>query len=70
MLPEESQSAPTAIKPLKDIERQYIIDVLQKFGGNKSKAASALKIDRVTLYNKIKEYNIATLHTSASPTFQ
>jgi two-component system response regulator HydG len=39
-------------------ERQAIIDVLEKVNYNKSKAAELLKIDRKTLYNKLKLYNI------------
>jgi two-component system response regulator HydG len=40
-------------------ERQAIIDVLEKVNYNKSKAAELLKIDRKTLYNKLKLYNIS-----------
>jgi len=40
-------------------ERQAIIDVLEKVNYNKSKAADLLSIDRKTLYNKLKLYNIA-----------
>jgi len=40
-------------------ERQTIIDVLEKVNYNKSKAADLLSIDRKTLYNKLKLYNIA-----------
>ncbi len=39
-------------------ERQAIIDILEKANYNKSKAAELLKIDRKTLYNKLKLYNI------------
>lgn len=39
-------------------ERQAIIDILEKTGFNKSKAAEVLKIDRKTLYNKLKAYDI------------
>jgi two-component system response regulator HydG len=40
-------------------ERQAIVDVLEKVNYNKSKAAVLLNIDRKTLYNKLKLYNIA-----------
>lgn len=40
------------------IEKQVIINMLEKTGYNKTKAAIALNIDRKTLYNKIKAYNI------------
>lgn len=41
-----------------EIEKQLIIKTIQEMGYNKSKAAKALNIDRKTLYNKIKLYNI------------
>lgn len=39
-------------------ERQAIMEVLEKVAYNKSKAAELLNIDRKTLYNKLKLYNI------------
>jgi two-component system response regulator HydG len=39
-------------------ERQAIIDVLEKTGFNKTRAAELLKIDTKTLYNKLKAYDI------------
>jgi len=44
---------------LQDIERKHIIDTLQKFDGNKSKAARVLNISRSTLREKLKQYGIA-----------
>ena len=41
-------------------ERQAIIEVLEKVSYNKSKAAQQLNIDRKTLYNKLRLYNIPT----------
>ena len=39
-------------------EESLILDALDKARGNKSKAARILDIDRKTLYNKLKQYNI------------
>jgi two-component system response regulator HydG len=39
-------------------ERQIIVETLEKTRYNKSKAAELLKIDRKTLYNKIRQYGI------------
>lgn len=41
-------------------ERQAILDALERVKHNKSKAANLLNIDRKTLYNKLKLYNIET----------
>jgi DNA-binding NtrC family response regulator len=40
---------------LKDLERAYIHEVLRQTGGNKSKAAEILGLDRKTLYRKLEE---------------
>jgi len=44
--------------PLEVIERQHIEGVLRATSGNKNQAAQILGIDRTTLYNKIKKYQI------------
>jgi len=41
-----------------DLERDYIMAVLQQTGGNKSRAAQILGMDRKTLYRKLQEYQI------------
>jgi two-component system response regulator HydG len=56
-----SVSQPTVREPgLKsvsiDAEYEWILETLKKVDFNKSKAAKLLKIDRKTLYNKIKQY--------------
>jgi DNA-binding NtrC family response regulator len=40
------------------IEEKMIKEAMVKSGGNKTKAAKILKIDRTTLYSKIKEFQI------------
>jgi DNA-binding NtrC family response regulator len=44
---------------LQDLERQYIAVTLQRTRGNVKAAADALGIDRSTLYEKIKKYEIS-----------
>ncbi|GHA44893.1 sigma-54-dependent Fis family transcriptional regulator [Salinimicrobium marinum] len=40
-------------------EQELILDALERTNGNKSKAAKLLSIDRKTLYNKLKQYDIS-----------
>jgi DNA-binding NtrC family response regulator len=49
----------THTTPVKD-ERQQLLDALEQAGGNKSKAARLLSIDRSTLYRKMKRLAIDT----------
>ena len=41
---------------LRELEREYIIEALRMTGGNKSRAAEILDIDRRTLHRKLDEY--------------
>ncbi len=50
-------SAP-AFESLEDLEKNHIIHILTKYSWNISAAAKALKVDRVTLYNKIRKYDL------------
>ncbi|UZO81597.1 sigma-54 dependent transcriptional regulator [Aquimarina sp. ERC-38] len=40
-------------------EQELILEALEKANGNKAKAARMLSIDRKTLYNKLKQYDIS-----------
>ena len=44
------------IRPLADIERDYILSALKAVGGNRTTAATKLGIGTATLYRKLKEY--------------
>ncbi|GAB6161102.1 sigma-54 dependent transcriptional regulator [Desulfothermus naphthae] len=48
----DSSNMPT----LEQIEKDYILWVLEKCGGNRSKAAKILGIDRVSLWRKLKKW--------------
>ncbi len=43
---------------LKEIEKDYILTVLKKTGGNQTKASRLLGVDRKTLYLKLKKYGL------------
>lgn len=43
---------------LDDLEKKYILQILTKYNWNITRSAKALKVDRVTLYNKIKKYDL------------
>ena len=65
-LPEEIGSAapgvvytPGEVRPLADVERDYILAVLNATEGNKARAAEQLGIGTATLYRKLKEYEQA-----------
>lgn len=43
---------------LAEVEREHIINILNRTGWNITRAAEILKIDRVRLYNKIAKYGL------------
>ena len=47
---------PTELVPLDEVERRYILRVLEAVGGNKTLAARILGFDRRTLYRKLERY--------------
>jgi DNA-binding NtrC family response regulator len=53
-----SPAAQSDAVSLKDLERDHILLTLQRCGGHKSETAQALGIDRKTLREKLKRYNI------------
>ncbi len=58
--PEEDLISTAAMQnwSLQELEKHYIISVLEKTGGNKTRAAEILKINRKTLLEKRKKYNL------------
>ena len=47
-----------ANRPLEEIEKEAILATLEAAGGNKSETALRLKINRKTLYKKLKSYGV------------
>lgn len=58
---QQSVSTTTASMPLRneETEKHQILEALRQTGNNKSRAAQMLGIDRKTLYNKLKLYNLS-----------
>ena len=48
----------TTVESLDEFEKAFILQILNKYSWNISRTAQALKVDRVTLYNKIKKYGL------------
>lgn len=57
-LPLDENSEEKTVESLNDIEKNHIRNILEKYNWNISRAAKALRVDRATLYNKIKKYNL------------
>jgi two-component system response regulator HydG len=47
---------PTELVPLEEVERRYILRVLEAVAGNKTAAARVLGLERKTLYRKLERY--------------
>jgi two-component system, NtrC family, response regulator AtoC len=58
--PKGSALFPPELLPLEEIERQYILHVLQRLQGNMSRAAEVLQIDRRTLYRMVERFGART----------
>ena len=56
--PEAERAGGDASASLREMERRHILNVLKGHGWNITQSAQTLGIDRVTLYNKIKRYNL------------
>ncbi|HPC02935.1 MAG TPA: sigma-54 dependent transcriptional regulator [Syntrophales bacterium] len=50
-------TSPAGLVALEEMERRYILHVLDAVGGNKSVAARVLGLDRKTLYRKLRHFN-------------
>lgn len=57
-LPMGKERQTTQVESLDELEKKHIIQILAKYEWNISRSAKALNIDRVTLYNKIKKYDL------------
>jgi two-component system response regulator HydG len=49
---------PSDLVPLEEVERRYILHVLDSANGNRTLAARTLGLDRKTLYRKLSQYGV------------
>jgi two-component system response regulator HydG len=47
-----------AVRPLEEVEKEYILAVLEMNGGNQTRTAEQLRIGSATLYRKLKSYGM------------
>ena len=57
-LPLAAEKINPAFESLDDLGKKHILQILNKYNWNITVSAKALKLDRVTLYNKIKKYDL------------
>jgi DNA-binding NtrC family response regulator len=57
-LPMEKSMVSSTTESLDDFEKAFVLQILDKYSWNISRTAKALKVDRVTLYHKIKKYDL------------
>ncbi len=57
-LPMGKEAIISTIESLDELEKRHILQILNKYSWNVSRSAKALDVDRVTLYNKIKKYDL------------
>ena len=74
-LPEEVRQAfpkPVAmaglVRPLDEIEKEYIVAALELNGGNQTRTAEQLQIGSATLYRKLKSYGLIGKKSSSPGT--
>lgn len=57
-LPMGRETADNPVESLDELEKRHIEQILAKYSWNVSRSARALNVDRVTLYNKIRKYDL------------
>ncbi len=51
-------STPGTVRPLEEVEKEYILAALELNGGNQTQTAKQLQIGSATLYRKLKSYGL------------
>ena len=70
-LPEEIRDAVPSplvtagkVRPLDQVEKEYILAALELNGGNQTRTAEQLRIGSATLYRKLKRYGLIRAKTA------
>ena len=53
-----SAAAGKAVRPLEEVEKEYILAALEMNGGNQTQTAQQLRIGAATLYRRLKSYGM------------
>ena len=53
-----SSASRHGVSTLEDLEREKVVEVLEKHGGNVSRAAGELGLSRAALYRRMEKYGI------------
>ena len=53
-----AMAAPSAVPPLREVERQQILAALEQTGWHRGKTAELLGISPSTLYRRLRDYNL------------
>ena len=56
---------PAELVSMEEVERRYILHVLESVGGNKTLAARVLGFDRKTLYRKLDLYGTSAIENTS-----
>lgn len=51
---------PLDLAPIEEVEKRYILEVLQALNGSRKRAAISLGIDRRTLHRRLKAYGVVS----------
>ena len=57
--PAHRQQANLPLKPMVELEREALVRALEKWNGNRTKAAEELGVSRRTILNKIKQHGLS-----------
>jgi two-component system response regulator HydG len=60
---EQTKTPPRVVVDTNEIQKRELIDALERSGGNQSEAARLLGVSRVTVWSRMKKFNIDLART-------